>query len=176
MKKKGFTLVELIAAIAIFAIVMSAVSLTFSTSIKTWNRADLKLEASTYSQSIIETLRSQGAAKIKTMYSDSVNGNSGYIFFDDNITNLSVYNNGTSTSQTDLSTWVKNSTTKLTGTVAENYSSCKINSNNKKYGASIFIKQSDSVNLVYYVRVKVWDLKRQNGADTESLKEIYISR
>jgi prepilin-type N-terminal cleavage/methylation domain-containing protein len=173
VKKKGYTLIELIAAIAIFAIVMSAVYTTFSTSIKIWSRADLKLGTSTYSQSIIETLRAQGAGRLKDMYSIP-DGNSCYIYFDENLTNFRVY--GSTTSPENLLTWVKDSTTKLTGSVTENYTSCKSLSSGMRYGAFIFIKQSDASNKVYYARVRVWDLKRQNGADTESLKEIYLSR
>jgi prepilin-type N-terminal cleavage/methylation domain-containing protein len=174
VKKKGYTLIELIAAIAIFAIVMSAVYTTFSTSIKIWSRADLKLGTSTYSQSIIETLKSQGVDKLKNMYNSS-SGNSCYIYFDDNLSNLIVYN-GVASSPLNLLTWVKDSTTKLTSSVTENYTSCKNFSSGRKYGASIFIKQSDASNKVYYARVRVWDLKRQNGAETESLREIYLSR
>lgn len=177
MKKKGFTLVELIAAVAIFAITISAISLAFSTSISTWSKGDLKLGTSTYAQSIIETIRSQGADKIKTMYNDA-GGSSCYIYFDDNMTNLRVYNNAAVSTPTDLLTWVKGGTSKLAGTVGESFASCNNSaySGGKKYGAYLYIKQSDAVNKVYYVRVRVWNLQRSNGSGSESLREVYISR
>lgn len=176
MKKEGFTLIELIAAIAILAIVTSAIFMAFSTSARVWTRGRVRLGTSSYSQSIIEAFKAQGADKFKNMYSSS-SGNSCYIYFDDNITNFRVYNGSVST-PTDLLTWVKDNSTKLTGSVNESYTSCKDSnySGGRRYGAYIFIKQSDTANKVYYARIRVWDLQSQNIAETESLKEFYISR
>jgi prepilin-type N-terminal cleavage/methylation domain-containing protein len=176
MKKNGFTLVELIASMAILTIVTSAIFTAFSTSSRIWSRGGTKLGTSAYAQSIIETFKSQGAERLKNMYS-STDGNSCYIYFDDNITNFTVYN-GALSSPADLLTWAKDNSMKLTGSVGESYTSCKNSSlsGGRKYGAYIFIKQSDTTNKVYYARVRVWDLQRQNGAETESLREIYISR
>jgi hypothetical protein len=111
------------------------------------------------------------------MYNDA-GGSSCYIYFDDNMTNLRVYNNAAVSTPTDLLTWVKGTTTKLAGAVGESFTSCNnaAFSGGKKYGAYIFIKQSDTTNKVYYVRVRVWNLQRSNGSGSESLREVYISR
>lgn len=71
MKKKGFTLVEVVAAVAILAIFLTSISPAFLNSISALDSGEKILNTNSYAQAIIETYRSLGKAKLKDMYIDN---------------------------------------------------------------------------------------------------------
>lgn len=73
MKKKGFTLVEVVAAVAILAVFLTAVSTAFLASISALDSGEKTLNTNSYAQAIIETYKSLGKTKLKEMYIE--NGN-----------------------------------------------------------------------------------------------------
>lgn len=82
-KRKGFTLVELIAAMAILSIVMASVSLAFSSSYATWKRDNVSMELYTLNQTLSENLRASGKKKITEMYDASSEGKTLNCYFND---------------------------------------------------------------------------------------------
>lgn len=154
-KKKGFTLIELIAAIAILSIGLTGISFAFSTSSQLRAREDIKLDTSTSCQTISESFRAEGKTFTDNIYSNSEkyteeDGSKSvykYIFFDDTNELNTLINNSSFTPVADLAS----------------YDDCKmINSvsNNKKFGGVIQIiniANSGSYDL-YKINCTVWKL------------------
>ncbi len=78
-KKKGFTLIELIAAIAILSIAMVGISnaIFFGSNVSAKNTK--KVNTSVFAQYMIQTYKSQGKNYIKSLYSG--NSFTGYCYF-----------------------------------------------------------------------------------------------
>lgn len=192
MIKKGFTLIELVAAIAIFAIGISAISMAFSTSINTWKRNNVKMDTVTYAQTIVETFKSGGKDKLKSFSNDptSSSGVSAFAYFDDGFNNFSIYlNDGTTINAPGSKTfndWYNvGSAIRFTVSNDDNvnkdndlFTKCKShNTSNKKYGAYIMIKKdTSSESEVFYLKTRVWNLQQQSTAEGGTLMEIYLGR
>lgn len=165
-KKKGFTLVELIAALAILSIAMTGISLTFNTSSTMWKKTRVSLELVTDNQSIAQNLRSQGKNKITKIYDLS---NSGcYIFFDnyDEIKDIITAND-----YSDFKVAI----------AAPSFTECNnINEKSvdkKDYGALIEIHEATPTGNYYKfydVKLTVWYL--QEGEKSKSENTFYIGR
>lgn len=101
MKKKyGFTLIELIVAMAILSIIIVPISqistFSFQTSVKTSKKVDLY----NFNQYIMQTFKSKGKNYIKFIYA----GNSsyeGYFYFNTNDELITILDNNTFTGGTD---------------------------------------------------------------------------
>lgn len=74
--KKGFTLIELIVAIAIIAIVFPSISSVFINAMKNTKQEDIKLTTMTEVQAVIQKLKSQSGFGIGIMYQNLYKGNS----------------------------------------------------------------------------------------------------
>lgn len=98
-KKKGFTLIELIAAIAILAIAMVGISSAIYTGSNISVKNTKKVDTSVFAQNIIQTYKSQGKNNIKNFYPGE-NKFTGYCYFNDEndldavLENGSHFNNG----------------------------------------------------------------------------------
>jgi prepilin-type N-terminal cleavage/methylation domain-containing protein len=150
-KKKGFTLVELIAALAILAISMIGIYLAFDTSSIIWRKTSETLEIVSHSQSIAQNLKAQGKYKVKQINDHITTGNVGcYLFFND-------YDE-------IKSTITNNNYSKYISTLSPTFNDCKTNNlDDKTYGAFIKIVD-DKPPLSYYnfykITLTVWDLKK----------------
>lgn len=83
--KKGFTLIELIVALAIFAISFVAISASFMTSLNFRNIGSRKIDTMNYAQAIAEKYKAHsGIAALKDT--------SGYYFYFDDINSFDIDN------------------------------------------------------------------------------------
>lgn len=84
-KKKGFTLIELIAAIAILSIAMVSISSAVCAGANISAKNSKKVDTSVFAQNIIETYKSQGKNSIKELYLDKSDEFEGYCYFNDEV-------------------------------------------------------------------------------------------
>lgn len=187
MRKKGFTLVEVIAAIAILSITIFAISTAFISGTRTWRDGEQKLDTMCYAQGISEAFKGANISKITQLGNDA--GSSAFFYFNEDYKNFVLY---TASGNTTLSSpgtppnftdWF-NFGPKIQGQVSSDdfsnidsgiYNKCLRNNSSKKYGAYVAIKKdtrASTVGTVYYVKVRVWDLSY--GSDSESVREVYI--
>lgn len=168
IKKKGFTLVELIGALAILAIAMTGVSLAFNTSSTTWKNTKLNLELVSYNQSVSQSIRAQGKDKVKKIYnkvkkSEKLNGEC-YVYFN----SYEDIQNGISANNEDYF---------ISSNGTPGYVECSSNNiNNKKYGAMIELWDEKSISYypLFKAKVTVWVFKQGTNAKSEST--FYIGR
>ena len=169
-KKKGFTLVELIGAMAILAIAMTGISLTFNTSSIMWKKARVSLDLVSANQSISQNIRAVGKEKVKGIYDNinAVNNSSGcYLFFNtyDEIKNIIT--------ATDYSGYT------VSTSATPDFNECtNINiGKNKKYGALIKIRdvtETGSYYKLYELTITVWSLQESENSKSENT--FYIGR
>ncbi|MCM8711508.1 type II secretion system GspH family protein [Clostridium sp. SYSU_GA19001] len=189
MKKKAFTLVEVIAAVAILSIVIVAVTSAFISGTKTWRNGEQKLDTMFYAQGISEAFMGANISKITQLCNDE--GSSAFVYFNDDYKDFVLYTVSGYTSLTSAGTppnfidWF-NFGPKIQGKVSNDdfsyidtniYSKCKNNNSNRKYGAYIAMQKdsrASTAGTVYYVKVIVWDL--MYGYDSPSVREVYIGR
>lgn len=170
-RNKGFTLIELIAAIAILTITMIGIESAISYSAKTMKKNDIKIENHEFSQYIIQSFKSRGVNYFSKFYYDKVKGIAGatshkfYLYFDDSnelntvlssdMYDTNIYHNGT-------------------------YNNMILNPQNKEFGACVEI---NPVSIVpgdvtspknIRVNVKVVSLKRNNKISSDLL--FYMGR
>lgn len=94
-RKKGDTLVELIAAIAILAIASAGSSMAISLSSKMWRANSKNLELNTFNQSICEDLKLRDKESLNNLYEDNVrNHTTRFWFCFDNLSVDTPYNVG----------------------------------------------------------------------------------
>lgn len=187
MRRKGFTLVEVVAAIAILSITIFAVSTAFISGTRTWRSGEQKLDTMYYAQGISEVFKGANISKI-TQLGDEV-GSSAFLYFDEDYRNFVLYTANGNTALTSPGTppnftdWF-NFGPKIQGKVSDDdfsnidtniYNKCRRSNSNRKYGGYIVIKKDNrpsTVGTVYYVKVRVWNLSY--GSDSESVREVYI--
>lgn len=133
-RKKGFTLIELIASIAILAIAFSGIGIAMTTSSNINKNDEKKVDNNIYSQFILQTLKSQGKNYLKSLYPGK-SEYEGYFYFNtkDDLNNAlkdSIFLPGTydnmvtnmNTSTNKYGAYLKITTTKTLGksTVSNN--------------------------------------------------------
>ncbi|MBU3110251.1 type II secretion system protein [Clostridium lacusfryxellense] len=159
--KKGFTLVELIASLAIFAMAMVAISMAFFASTTTRQMNDVKQSTAGYAQAIIETFRGSTETVYKTV--DSTESPT-FIF---------VYFNN----MVDFNDWYKAYIVigaKIT-TKEGNPTTYPLPIGNQLFGALIKINKKSAYGVnTYNISVRVWRIDK--GARGESVRDIYESR
>jgi prepilin-type N-terminal cleavage/methylation domain-containing protein len=163
-KKKGFTLVELIAALAILSIGLSGIMLAFSSAVQTRKNEDIKLDTGANAQIISENLREKGKIYVEDVYNSvpikigGVDGRSNvylYIFFND---------------EEELNNIFEDRHFTLVTSGTGGYSDCvNKNSGNKTFGARLQITDFKGTNeySLYRVNTTVWSLKVSERPNTE---------
>jgi prepilin-type N-terminal cleavage/methylation domain-containing protein len=131
-KRKGFTLIELIAAIAILSIAMVGISNAIYSGTKISAKNTKKVNTNVFAQYVIQTYKSQGKKYLQTTYGCTTSPFKGYFYFDkiediDSI--ISDPLNFTTGISTDIFTDMKN------GIVASN----------KSFGAYVEISTSQNL-------------------------------
>ncbi|AGK98205.1 type II secretion system protein [Clostridium pasteurianum] len=153
--KKGFTLVEVVASIAIFSITILAISMAFSTSLNISQMNDIKQDTSQYAKAITENYIALRYSAININANTEV---SAFKYFNtvDDIQNL--FNTG-------------NSMTNISGSVNNTaYPSMQ----GMKFGVLIDISKTTNLNVdFYHIYVRVWRLDK--GAQSQSVRDIYES-
>lgn len=161
--KKGFTLIELIASLAIFAFAMLAITMGFSASLNSRQMNDIKQSTVGYSQAIIENFRVVGYSNLDAVYKgDMTTGVSTFVYFNNDMSNFN--------------TWFQNyisGTTQVTGNVVS--TSYPLSTGNQ-FGALIKIAKTSVAGggTPYHIYVRVWRLDK--GAKSQSVRDIYESR
>lgn len=166
--KKGFTLIELIISLSIFAISMVAISMLFTASLNIRKINDAKQSTAGYSQAIIENFRAAGYTEIDTDYKCDINaGIFMFVYFND----MSYFNN-----MIDFNAWYHIHISDIKQITNTDNSSTYPPSSGNKFGALIKItKQSaDGGGTPYHIYVRVWRLDK--GAISQSVRDIYESR
>lgn len=164
-KKKGFTIVELIAAVAIILLSLQAVSLAVSAASKMWGISNSKLDVNTFNISISQNMKNRGRNYIRDIY--KATGKSAgstinfYIYFNDN-SEIAPYFEGS----------LKNPDGSLKVIVdsASDFDTCKSYNSGKKYGALVTIKETMETDnySVYEIEVTVWDLLKDGKYKSSS--------
>ena len=166
--KKGFTLVELIVSLAIFAISMVAISMVFSSSLNIRQMSDIRQSTAGYSQAIIENFRATGYDIIDTDYKCNINaGVFMFVYFND----MSYFNN-----MSDFNAWYQIHISDIKQITDTDNSSTYPQGPGNKYGALIKVTKQ-SVNgggTPYHIYVRVWRLDK--GSSSQSVRDIYESR
>ncbi|NLK22429.1 MAG: prepilin-type N-terminal cleavage/methylation domain-containing protein [Clostridiales bacterium] len=170
-KRKGFTLIEVIASIAILSLLTVAISVLFQSSAKIWDSGKVKLQNVTHVNSVANLFKARGKRYIKGIYDsndkDSYDKVNFYLFFD-NYTECSdaIYNDNLVFPPVGTDLGIDN---------------CKANnSGNKRYGALVrysVAKKSVITNIEYYnemykVEIELWDLKENNSLSSTTAIQI----
>jgi len=172
-KKKGFTLIELIAAIAILGIALSGVTVALLAGVHIEKKSDVKLETSTYGKALVENIKVQSDFTLQQMQ------NIKYIYFDDKkgfeacmknlIFNAEVEIDPTKTGK-DIIFINSNEIANCT------FANCKGENekqNKRKYGACIrLVEVKDKCRF----EVQVWLWSFQQGEGSLTKREFYIRR
>jgi prepilin-type N-terminal cleavage/methylation domain-containing protein len=179
MKRKGFTLLELIVAIAILLSGITAFGLASSVSLKVYKANQVKIQDINYADTIINIFKANGKLLVKNIHDkkDGISDASYYIYFDKSTIlekALEVY-----------------PTTFLSGAGEGTFTKCQegnINSTNGAYisiskitdisspgsGVSCNINDGDNNVNFYSVLIKVWNF--QYGESSEVKYRIYMGR
>ncbi|WP_163193146.1 hypothetical protein [Clostridium thermarum] len=167
-KKRGSSIVEVIAAIAILVISLEAITMSFSTSAKIWQKHDKKLDTSTLNQTICQNIRQRDKRVIRDFYLDNAAGTEKsakiYIYFNNYDDVVGVVKSA-----------VEDGTGFITASAAD-YEECKtIRPGGEKYGALITVADTssdDSYYALYKFEVKVWNL--HDAGNYEAASTFYI--
>lgn len=140
-KKKGFTLLEIVVALAVIGIMIVPLGGALLTSVKTNKMGEIKQESKLISQEIIEKIRSFGDIK------DSMTFNVGKeqgdsISITKNSSNNKLYNVTGSLTDSEGATMVKGKITKE-GEIEENYGSLKYI--NEEFDVFVLVKNSEII-------------------------------
>lgn len=158
--KKGFTLIEVVAAIAIFSIAILAISMAFSTSLNISQMNDIKQDTSQYAQAITENYKALGYNAIKSKYNLPENN--------DSVSDFKYFN-----LIDDIQSWFNDgSMPNIFGNVDNNaYPVLQ----GMKFGVLINISKTNlddsSSTPTYHIYVRVWRLDK--GMQSQSLRDIY---
>lgn len=167
-KRKGFTLVELIGALAILAIGMVGISLAFNTSSTMWKKTKESMELVSDNQSIAQNLRAEGKNMVEEIYNDIKNKNntsdSCYIYFND-------YDEIKTTITSEPFTDYK------VASASPSFSECESMKGDKKYGALIKVQDATpdgNYYKLYQVSITTWYFQEEEN--TMSKSTFYIGR
>jgi len=182
-RKKGFTLIELIASIAILTIAFTGISMALIASVKTEKKSDVKLETSTYAKAVVENIKIQSDNALRNTI------NVRYLFFNDKDSfEYCLYNKFLQgvegkyePTPPEVGKTGKDVVNLLDSTLCT-YSKCKernLLENNRKYGACIYMEYKELskngiISKGYNVKVWVWSF--QYGESSLSYREFYTSR
>lgn len=161
MKKKGLTLLELILAVSILMIGMTAVSLLTSSALASYKRDKIRIENMNYADTIINIFKSKGKLYVKNIYD---NGITSYNIYFSNIDDLekSLETDPTTDDETSIYTIPANTRGKT-------------NSAYIMIGNRSIIDSDNNKNVyMYSVLIKVWNFKY--GENSEVKFEINIGR
>ncbi|WP_139905523.1 hypothetical protein [Clostridium thermarum] len=159
-------MVELIAAVALIIIVLQVISVAVKASTSMWTRSNLKLETSTFNNSITHNIKNRGKGYVRSICENqgaSPNEKVNFYIYFDNSTDIAPFFEDDSMDgflfKTDF-----------------NYTTCETsNTGNKKYGAAIQIEDikgaSDYYSL-YEIKVITWNL--EYGEQYSSSSSFYI--
>lgn len=169
-KKKGFTLVELIASMAIFSIALTYLLMGSETGNIIFRNENKKQETITATQQLIELFKSR---KDIEMFYNEDGLKQFYIVFDyDDLNNISKDLDDIKYKDVKFQNWYR-------GAEDPSCEECKTKCNDKNLGALVEI-YDDTDNLksnkynVYKLKVTVWNLK--DKSNYESNLSTYISR
>lgn len=164
--KKGFSLIEVIAAIAIFSIGILAITMAFSTSLNVSKMNDVKRDTSQYAQIITEKFNAMGYNEINTHYKSIPYKDSGI----NKVEDFRYFNNIDDIPNNESLLSVSgNGDKELLYPMAEE----------NKFGVLIRVtkdrlQQDENQDNVYYTRyniyIRVWDLNK--GSQSQSIREI----
>lgn len=170
--EKGFTLIELIAAIAILFIGLVGTSLSFNSSSKIFSIEKNNLELVSNNQSIAQNIKEQGKDKVETIFTylkaNVPPSNACYIYFD----NYDEIKNTIASSDLTVYKIASNS---------KGYSEClSKKTGTKKYGAMIEFSDVAMGGVdypsykLYNLKITVWNL--EIGENSKSQTTLYIGR
>lgn len=166
--KKGFTLIELIASLAIFSITMVSISTAYEMAISIRVKNQNKIETMNYAKSAAEKFRACGVDKIDKFFGDSQNNVSQFIYFNNNVNKDDDFNGNNG-----FGGWLKNSE-KINGDNASD--SNYICPSGKEYGMIVMMNRHENTlgQEIYSIYIKVW--KAKAGKQSESIRDICESR
>lgn len=164
--KKGYTLIEAIISLAIFAILLTVILAAFLTSTVISSRGGRKLKSMNYAEGVIQCVKSMGSSGIADIYNVNKTDIQWYIYFNEN------HDNGKN-GYYDVLDYLKNN----------NYSKFAASDDTSKsaeyrYKCRITINKYDacSSNNAYFVKIEIWDIKNSNIDAGLAVREIYIGR
>lgn len=169
MKKKGFTLIEIIVAIAILMIGIMTVSVISSGTLSAYKANQIKIENINYADTIINILKANGKLYVKDIYGDfnvnSSDHNCTFNLYFDDLTQLedAITNDATPESWTDSSTMPTDMKDK------KNCAFIRIDDASVNIGPTTDHK----VNL-YNILIKVWNFEYGNSSEVKF--RVYIGR
>lgn len=151
--KKGFTLVEVVAAIAIFSITILAISMAFSTSLNISEMNDIKQDTSQYAQAITEKSKNLIDSGSTSTTTQPVT----FYFYDIG----------------DINSCLENLFANQSIDQYSNSNGTNLYGNKFKYGVSINTTKPDSSINYYKINVRVWKIGKET--QSESVRDIYES-
>lgn len=170
-RRKGFTLTEVIASIAILSILTAAISVAYQSSAKIWDTGKIKLQNVTHVNSIANLFKARGKDYIGEIYNKGDKDSSGkvnfYIFFDD-------YSQCTDAIYGDELVYAAVSD-------SLGREDCKTkNGDKKRYGALIrlsadktsIITSKSYYNQMYKAEIELWDLSVDNSFSSSTTIQI----
>lgn len=158
--KKGFTLVEVVAALAILTSSIAIIYQVFNFSGTVWTKEKNNISLVSYSQTIAETLKGSGKDHLTDIYAKSPTS---YIYFD-----------SVSDAKSVCSSYDMGNFTTILGS-EDIYSK---NIRNNIYGAQIVITNLSlsttnyAVYHYYKVDIKVWNLNKLQTAPTQEISTV----
>lgn len=175
-KKKGFTLIELIAAIAIVTIALATIASAMLYAKAAEKKASVKLDTAFYEKGIVEMLRAQNFARVESL----ANLGKVYLFYD-NVTALQDNFYDYALAGTEDVNALKDIIKIDSSITSGDYADCTaVNTfnNKRRYGSALIIAKDTSLsnieNSLYIVKLWTWDFKY--GERSMMYREFYISR
>lgn len=160
--KHGFTLVEVIAAIAILSIIFVSISSFMLFSVKMESKSNSKVNKLSLVKSSMEVLNSRDDDLLLNKYANKIS----YIYFDDleGLKNEIINKSNNKFKDISLNSAKENNKEKKKYSIA-----FKIKKDTTK------IKETEGKDVsIYFIKAEIWDLSYEE--DDGIIKEMYISR